>query len=280
MSRIAFFGPEATNTHAAARALFTDEGDLFLPYPTVPAVFEAVAAGHAEHGVVPIENSTEGSVRETLDCLLKGPARIERETLLPIQHSLLGHKSGTPSEAKAVLSHPQALAQCRKWLESNLPGLSLRAASSTAQAAKEVSSDPSLLAIASRLAAEVFGLEVVADKINDHEQNTTRFVAVTLRDAAPSGQDRSTLVFTTKHERGALKRVLEVLDEQDVNLTRIESRPLPERLWEYAFVVEIEGHQDDPKVAQAIQKVRAQGSEVKVLGSYPYFVSLPATENG
>lgn len=269
--RIGYLGPATTNTHAAALALFGSTGGEFFPFSTVTQIFDAVQSGRLEHGVVPIENSTEGMVRETLDDLLSFQLVIDQEYELAIRHCLLAGPQFIEDAApvEVILSHPQALAQCRNWLDQHYPGVERRATASTAAAAQEVLSLPHSLAIASPLTAESLNLRVVADNIADRKYNTTRFFGIAQADAAPTGKDKTSLVLTAPHERGALRKILEIFDEAEVNLTRIESRPLPDRLWEYAFIVEVEGHRQEPHISQALHTLQERGSLMKLLGSYP-----------
>ena len=262
---IAYFGPPGTHTHAAARRLFPDAEELDLP--TVAAVIEAVSSGAAERGVVPIENSTEGGVTTTQDSLLQQEVKLCGELVLEIVQCLCACDADL-NRIQRVYSHPQALAQCRLWLATHLPRAELVMASSTAAAARQVASEPGTAAIASRLAAELNHLHVLAE-IQDQARNATRFVVVAKSDAAPTGRDKTSLVFSTVHQRGALRSALEAFDAEDVNLTRIESRPAPGRRWEYVFFTDIEGHRDDPAVKRALERLGTRCSSVKVLGSYP-----------
>jgi chorismate mutase / prephenate dehydratase len=263
-----YFGPVATNTHAAALEVFGSEA-TFEPCATITQVFDAVAASVGARGVVPIENSTEGVVRETVDCLIERTPVIELEFELDIQHDLLA-APGVPLDAiETVLSHPQALAQCRRWLERHLPRVTRQLAPSTSAAAATARERTDAAAIASPLAGSHYGLASLASDIGDHSDNATRFVAIALESPVRTGHDRTTLVFTTPHERGALRSALGIFDDASVNLTRIESRPLPAKRWEYAFVVDLEGHQTDPALSQAIAELEKRGMLRKVLGSYP-----------
>lgn len=287
---VAYLGPEGTNTHAAALALCERErqhvastkggpGLQLKALPTIRAVFEAVAGGSAAWGVVPIENSTEGGVAQTLDCLFELSPVICDEYVAEIHHFLMGAPGSSTQTCKQVLSHPQALAQCRNWLQAALPHAEPIAVASTSAAARQAAENPEQFAIASELAAELYGLTILARNIEDHEHNATRFVAIALDDAPPTGRDKTSLVFTTRHERGALRRVLTVLDDAGINLTRIESRPLPHQRWEYAFFTDFEGSRHEPRVASALEQLRSTCRIVKVLGSYPQseVQSLPAT---
>lgn len=267
LDRIGYFGPATTNTHAAALELFPEARE-FVPFPTISLVFDAVAQGHVAHGVVPIENSTEGTVRETVDCLLTKAPLIEREHEMVIRHCLMGRPGVTLDERTAIVSHPQPLAQCKNWLAEHYPNLDLRTSASTAIAAQEAASDPSLLAIATELAARTNGLEVLASGIADRAHNATRFVCLGLRDGEPTGSDKTSLVLGAPHVRGALRAVLGILDDAGVNMSRIESRPLPDRAWEYAFVIDVEGHRLLDPVRSALADLEGRGHLVRVLGSY------------
>ena len=270
---IGYFGPATTNTHAAALEMFGSESS-YMAFATIAQVFDAVATGQIERGVVPIENSTEGIVRETVDCLISESPVIEREYEAEIRHCLLALPALRPAQARAVMSHPQALAQCRLWLDQHYPHVPRVAAASTATAAGEAAADPSVMAIASELAAQTYGLSVLEEGIADRSHNATRFICIARRDAPASGQDKTSFVFRTAHERGALRAALGVLDDAGVNMMRIESRPLQERRWEYAFVVDVEGHRALPPVKEALARLEESKRLVKVLGSYPACTSL------
>lgn len=243
--------------------------DSFHPEHTIRAVFEAVAAGRADRGVVPIENSTEGRVEQTLDCLLELTPVISGEYVAEIHHYLLGRAGTEPSQVKTVLSHPQALAQCRAWLEVHLPGVEQVSYASTGAAARDAAKFENSVAIAPELSAELYELAVLEREIEDQKNNATRFASISLGEVERSGRDKTSVVFTTPHERGALRRVLEVLDDEGLNLSRIESRPLAGRRWEYAFFTDLEGSRFDPPVARALERLASMCGMVKLLGSYP-----------
>lgn len=266
--RVSYFGPENTNTHAAARKLFGEEA-VYVPELTKTAVFERVEKESDVVGVVPIENSTEGVVRETIDGLLRYSPLINREFEMEIVHCLLCHPDADPTQAEVILSHPQPLAQCRKYLDKNYPSLPRQTAASTASAAMTATTDRRTLAIANPLAAESLGLKVVDSDIADRLDNATRFICIGKEDAQPTGSDKTSLVFTTPHEKGALMRVLSVFDSANVNLMRIESRPLAERRWEYAFFVDVEGHRLEEPLKSALARLTELNCLLKVLGSYP-----------
>lgn len=264
---IAYLGPAGTFTHQAARRHFGHEG-TFGPYPSIPSVFEAVASGAAWRGVVPIENSIEGGVSFTLEALLETPLSICGETVLEVEHCLLS-RAPRLQAIESVLSHPQGLAQCRKWLAANLAQAAPLPTLSTAQAALDARARPTAAAIASSLAGELAGLPVLARGIQDRKSNGTRFVVLAHEQTCASGKDKTSIAFATPHRQGALVRALSIFDQAGINLTRIESRPRPEQRWHYAFFVDLEGHRDDANVASALNALRQHSDYVKVLGSYP-----------
>jgi len=235
---------------------------------TIDAVFDATSTGDTTYGVVPFENSTEGAVSMTSDALLEGDLLIRQEYVLPISHCLL---SLAPSLTRitTLYSHPQALSQCRSWIGKHLPRATVVQTTSTAAAAREAKADPRAAAIASDIAAEIEGVPVVRASIQDRAENATRFVVLGHEDAPPSGKDRTTLAFGVRDQKGALRRVLSVLEDAEVNLTRIESRPNKNRAWHYVFLVDVEGHRADPKLAAALKSAARSVDFVKVIGSYP-----------
>lgn len=264
---VAYLGPPGTFTHMAALGSF-GLAARYVEATTIAAVFDAVTRGNASFGIVPIENSTEGGVTFTLDCLLDSDVRIRGEIVLDVNQCLVGRHDDI-SRIQRVYSHPQALAQCRRWLGENLPTAQLVVSPSTSTAAREAAADDEATAVASRLAAELHGLSVIRERIQDRPQNATRFVLLAETDAPPSGNDKTSLVFSTAHERGALKRALDIFDQEGLNLTRIESRPGGDRMWEYVFFTDLEGHRTDPPVARALELLAGHCGMVKVLGSYP-----------
>lgn len=265
--RVHYFGPAGTFTHMAARAAFGPAA-AYAEAGTIAGVFDAVARGHSEFGVVPIENSTEGGVTFTLDSLLENKLKIRSELILDVAQCLVGITSDL-EQIRHVYSHPQALAQCRLWLARNLPQAELVISPSTSAAAREVASNPRAAAVSSQLAAELSGLTVIRQGIQDREENATRFIVIAEQDAAPTGSDKTSLFFSTPHERGALRKVLEIFDQEGINLTRIESRPAPKKRWEYVFFVDLEGHRSDPSVARALERLQTQCGMLQLLGSYP-----------
>jgi chorismate mutase / prephenate dehydratase len=264
--RISYFGPQNTNTHAAALLLF-GENPNYLPELTKTGVFDAVESGRADAGVVPIENSSEGVVRETIDCLIQRSPLIQYEFEMSIENCLMAQPGWDPSTGR-IVSHPQPLAQCRKWLERNFPTTPQETAASTASAAELASHDRSVAAIANPLAALSYELLILHENIADRNDNATRFICIGRNDSVPSGHDRTSLVLTTPHERGALLRVISVFDDAGVNLTRIESRPLLNHKWEYAFVIDLEGHREVDPARTAIEQLKKMGVLLRLLGSY------------
>jgi chorismate mutase / prephenate dehydratase len=264
--RVAYMGPPRSFSHAAALALFAGRAELIVTR-TIPDAIDAAAAGEADLAVVPIENSTEGGVNATLDALFDSDLTISAEFVLEVELCLLA-QSADLSQIHRVTSHPQPLGQCKQWLRAHLPQAEILVSASTTTAAEDALRDPHTAAVGSRLAAEL-GLVIVRQGIQDHEGNATRFVVVGRELTKPTGNDKTTLVFSTPHERGALRRVLEVFDAQGLNLTRIESRPLRGQLWQYAFFTDLEGHRDDPAVSRALAELSSAGAMVRVLGSYP-----------
>lgn len=267
--KIAYLGPQGTYSHLAARAL--GDGSATLVCETnLLAIFDAVRLGRAECGVVPIENSTEGSVAGVLDALIESRSMIQRELVLPVEHCLLGRASAL-ADIREVYSHPQALAQCRRWLALEVPNAELVPVASTAFAVRESLLDIRKAAIASPLASELYEVPVIRRGIQDLATNATRFVLIGRSDSARTGSDRTTLAFSIPdaEQRGSLRRTLAALDDHGVNMTRIESRPSRDRAWHYLFFVDIEGHREDPDVAAALRALGASCPRLYILGSYP-----------
>jgi chorismate mutase/prephenate dehydratase len=265
--RVAYLGPPGTFTHMAARSTF-GLAAKYVEASTIPGVFDAVARKTTQYGVAPIENSTEGGVTFTLDCLVDTNVKIRNEVVLDVAQCLVALQDDI-GRVERVYSHPQALAQCREWLAKHLPRAQLVVSLSTSTAARDAAQDERSAAVASRLAAELNGLLVVRDNIQDRKQNATRFVVLAEDDAPPTGADRTSVVFATPHQRGALRRVLEIFDEERINLSRIESRPRRGEMWQYVFFTDFEGHRLDTNVTRAIARLETKCNMVKVLGSYP-----------
>ena len=268
--RIAHLGPRATNTEAAA-VRFDPEAEL-LPVANVAAAVREVEAGAADLAMVAAENSIDGAVRETLDQLMRSDLdlMINAELVLPIRHVLVGAPGIDPRAAERVYSHPQALAQCREHLRTLAPNAEHVAALSTTAGIEAAIAEVGALGVGPPIAAEFYGGEVYADDIGDVPHNVTRFLVLGAEDHGPTGDDKTSLAFTTEHDRsGSLVEVLELFSSREVNLTHIESRPTREQLGTYVFLVDVQGHRTDRGVAEALQAAREVTSWFRVLGSYP-----------
>ena len=267
--KVAFLGPEGTFTQAAVLKHFGSSVRA-LPLPAIDEVFHEVEGGVADFGVVPIENSSEGTVNHTLDMFLTSPLKICGEVELRINHFLMGRMAAM-HDIKRVCAHPQALAQCRGWLDEQLPDVERVPVSSNAEGARRARDERGSAAIAGRAAADIYGLTLLANDIEDRADNTTRFLVVGRKLFSASGVDRTTLLVSTSDtdDSGALFQLLEPLAQHRVNMTRIESRPSRKRKWDYVFFIDIEGHVSDPPVAQALAALESRASLFKVLGSYP-----------
>ncbi len=265
--KVGFLGPLATFTHIAAMQQFGFSAQL-LPQKGIATVFDEVLRGRADYGVVPVENSNEGVVTHTLDMFMESDLQINAEILLEISHDLLS-RSGDFSRVRKVVSHPQALAQCRKWLEENLPDVPLVDVASTALAAQMVVEDDSAAAIASEMAASLYDLQVVKKKIEDNPNNYTRFLVIGRHTPAPSGRDKTSIMFSVRDEPGILYRMLEPFSKRSLNLSKIESRPFKKKAWEYIFFLDLEGHAQEAAVHDALEELKGYCTLFKVLGSYP-----------
>lgn len=270
--QVGFLGPEGTFTQLAARRLFGLQA-RYRECATIDAIFEAVQSGDTTYGVVPVENSTEGAVTTTSDALIEGDLMVRQELVLPVAHCLLSRSKLTA--ITTVYSHPQALAQCRSWLAKHLPRAQVVQTTSTAQAAREATAADGSAAIASELASELHDLPIVRANIQDRRENATRFVVLGREDAPPTGNDRTTMAFGVADQKGALRKVLTIFEDGNVNLTRIESRPNRSRAWHYVFLVDLDGHRKEPHVAKVLKAVAKASDFVKVIGSYPRAAAAP-----
>jgi chorismate mutase/prephenate dehydratase len=265
--RVAYLGPEATFTHLAAVKRFGRSVE-YMPAKTIGEVFSEVEKGQADFGVVPVENSTEGMVSHTLDSFVESSLRICGEIFLEVSHHLLS-RAQSLGEIRRVYSHPQALAQTRKWLESNLPCSEVIEVLSTAAAAQRAKDDDQGAAIASELAAELYGLSILRSRIEDYPENYTRFLVIG-KDLAPrSGDDKTSILFSIRDQVGALHRILEPFAAKGINLTKIESRPSKIRAWDYIFYIDFEGYAEDEPTSEVLGELEKECVMLKVLGSYP-----------
>lgn len=265
--KVACLGPLATFTHIAAMRYFGSSAK-FLPVESIKDVFEYVDAGMADYGVVPIENSNEGAVSYTLDMFMDFELNIIGEVMVEIAHNLLS-TSGDRSKIKKIYSHPQPIAQCRRWLEKNMPAIPVFEAASTSKAAELASKDKDVAAIASEAAARLYDLSFVERDIEDFKNNYTRFLVIGKDSPKITGKDKTSIMFSVKDRPGALYGILEPFEKSKLNLTKIESRPSKRKAWEYIFFVDIEGHIDDKKVRKAIDGIKEGCLYLKILGSYP-----------
>lgn len=265
--KVAFLGPEGTFSQAAVLKQF-GHSVRSLPVPSIEEVFHDVESGLADFGVVPVENSTEGSVSATLDMLMLTPLYICGEIELRVRQHLLARGAALDG-IQRVYSHQQSLSQCRAWLDQRLPGIEQVPVASNAEAARLAAVEDGAAAIAGDTAAEVYGLDIVMANIEDRPDNTTRFVVIGRERPGPSSRDKTSLLLSSHHKAGALQELLHPLSRHKVSMTRIESRPSRRRKWDYVFFVDVEGHAEDENVAAALAELERLAAWFRVLGSYP-----------
>ncbi len=265
--KIAYFGQLGTNTHIAAIEKFGSSSE-YVAGSTLKDVFLEVERGRAHYGVVPIENSTEGTINHTLDLFVESDLKICSEIYMPISYSLMS-KTGDIRKVQKVYSHPQALAQCRLWLEGNLPGVKVIESANTAKAAQQAGVETSAAAIAPDLASRLYHLKPIAKRIEDMQDNYTRFLVIGKTTAERTGDDKTSLMVSIKDKVGALFSLLYPFEKQGLNLSSIESRPSRKKAWDYYFFIDFLGHVSDPKAQKAIREIEKSALLVKVLGSYP-----------
>jgi chorismate mutase/prephenate dehydratase len=277
--RVSYLGPEHTYSHEAARGRFGQSAH-FEPQPSIAGVFQAVEAGRTDFGVVPVENTTEGSVGLTLDLLIDTPSAIIGEILLPIRHAIMSRR-GDPAKIRKILSHQQSLGQCRNYLAANYPHCELEAVASNTFAAQLAAKDDSVAAICAAAAAEPYGLTIIESNIQDVAQNTTRFLVLGTASSAvesqagenaaqtEAGATKTSLVFAVPERAGALHAALTLFAREKINLTMIQSRPQRERPWAYTFFVDLQGSSHELRVKRALRALDRQSLFLKVLGSYP-----------
>jgi chorismate mutase / prephenate dehydratase len=266
---VAYLGPKGTFSERAALKHFGLAADA-LPTPSIDEVFRAVESGSADFGIVPVENSTEGAVGRSLDLMPQTPMKVCGEVVVRIHHHLMAKV--TPQDLAAiprVFSHGQSLAQCHEWLNANLPHVERIAVSSNAEAARRAAEEAGSAAVAGEMAAEHYGLKILASNIEDEPNNTTRFLILGDYEPKPSGRDKTSLVLSARNRAGAVYEMLTPFATRGVSMTKFESRPSRVALWEYLFFVDIEGHRNDANVAAALEEVAKIAGYLKVLGSYP-----------
>lgn len=270
--RVAYLGPPGTFSEEAVARCDLAGPEAPVPCATFADAYQAISDGRADAALLPIENSLEGAIGTVLDLLVHRPGPlIRREVLLPVRQHLLARPGTALADVTRVLSHPQPFGQCALWLRAHLPAAALEATHSTADAARQVAEGAAgAAAIGSRAAAARYGLELVAESIQDAEENTTRFVLLCQADEAPTGKDRTSLAFTLDRDRpGGLYEIMGEFAARGINLSRVESRPLKQALGHYIFFVDFEGHRLDPTGAAAVEGVRSRVHRLHLLGSYP-----------
>jgi chorismate mutase/prephenate dehydratase len=264
--RVGYLGPGGSFSHTAAILKFGQSAD-YEPLADIRSIFDEVSKGHCDLGIVPIENTLGGGVVETLDALIDSNVKVCSEILMAVHHNLLANCS--LDQIEKIYSKPEVFTQCRNWLAATFKEAKTVAEPSTAKAAQRAAKEPRSAAIGSAIAAELYGLKIVCENIEDTPNNITRFFAVGREDSKPTGEDKTAVTFSTAHKAGALVDVLEVFKKYDINLTNIESRPSKKRQWEYYFFVDFLGHRSDEKVQKALDEARKHCLQLSVLGSFP-----------
>ena len=263
---IAYLGPEATYSHMASVKKF-GSSLRYIPMPNIADVFIEVAKGRADYGVVPIENSTEGAVTHTYDMFINSELKVCAQTMLRIRHNLMS--AGRRDQIKKLYSIPQVFAQCRQWLHTNMPHAELVEVSSSSRAAQIAKDNPTAGALASELAAKIYGLTIHDSHIQDSSENVTRFLIIGRKSPPRTGNDRTSIMFSVQDRVGALHDCIASFKKFKINMTKIESRPNRQKAWEYYFFVDLLGHADDPKLKKALAELSKHTMFIKILGSYP-----------
>lgn len=265
---VAFLGPMGTFSHAAVDQFFGIDASKHS-VATIDDVFKEVEAGHANFGVVPVENSTEGAVNNTQDCLVDTSLQIVAEVVVPIEHNFLLQVGAAPEDIKRIVSHRQSLAQCRAWLAAHFPAVEKVEVASNAEAARLAAEDPHTAAIAGARAAELYGLQIHHARIQDQQNNRTRFLVLAKESVGATGRDKTSILVYTENKPGALFRILEPFDTYQVSLTKIETRPARDSVWAYVFFIDFEGHISDSAVQKVLEQLEGRTVKIKQLGSYP-----------
>jgi len=266
-TKVAYLGPEGSYSHSAAIKQFGSSAHPFA-VSTIEEVFQSVEKGEVDYGIVPVENSSEGAVKQTQQALLTTPLSVNGEVDLAIHHCLLSSQTQLESIQK-IVAHPQALGQCEKWLENNMPWVTLEPVNSNALAAKMAMQDASLGAIASEQAAQVYDLNILEKHIEDQKDNTTKFWVIGCEAAEASGEDKTAMVLSIPNKAGALLEILSSFASREISMTRIISQPALDKKWDYVFFIDIEGHLANDQVKAALQEVAEQSAYFKLLGSFP-----------
>ena len=266
--KVAYLGPEGTFTQQAALKHFGHSAQV-MPLAAIDEVFREVEAGAVNYGVVPVENSTEGVVNHTLDNFMGSNLKICGEVELRIHHNLMVSDVTNLNSISRIYSHSQSLAQCRKWLDAHYPKVERVAVSSNAEAAKRLKGEWNAAAIAGSMAAELYGLKMIAEKIEDQPDNSTRFLIIGTQEVPPSGVDQTSIVVAMRNEPGALHNLLEPFHRHSIDLTRVETRPSRTGAWTYVFFIDFVGHVQDPLISEVMKELAGRCADLKLLGSYP-----------
>jgi chorismate mutase/prephenate dehydratase len=269
--RIGYLGPGGSFSHTAAMLKFGQSVE-YEPLADITSIFGEVSKGHCDLGVVPVENTTGGGVIETLDAFIDSDVKVCAEVLMAIHHNLLA--SCSLAEIRIIYSKPEVFAQCRSWLSATLKDVQIIPVASTAKAAQMAAAEPNAAAIGSKIAAELYGLKIVCENVEDIANNITRFLVISHEDAKPTGEDKTAILFSTAHKAGALADVLDVFKRYNINLTNIESRPSKKRQWEYYFFVDFIGHKTDQHVRAGLEEARKHCLQLSELGSFPRAMEL------
>lgn len=264
---VAYLGPEGTFTQQAALKHFGHAANT-QPFPSLRACLQAVEQRHTDYAVIPIENSTEGTVAQSLDLLALTPLKICGEAVLPIHHHLLRHPEAQ-GEPQNIHAHAQALAQCRHWLDTHYPNIPRISSTSNAEAARQAAENPQIAAIAGTHAAQHYHLNIIHTRIEDQADNTTRFLVLGHESPPPSGKDKTSLIVSGPNRSGTMYHILDPLKRHGVSMTKLESRPSRNGLWEYLFFIDVEGHADTPPLKQALEELHDHTTLLKIIGSYP-----------
>jgi len=269
--RIGYLGPAGSFSHTASMLKFGQSVE-YEPLADITSIFDEVSKGHCDLGLAPVENTMGGGVIETLDALIDSNVKVCAEVLMAIHHSLLGNCS--LEEIEKIYSKPEVFVQCRNWLSATFKEAQTIPVASTAKAAQMAADEPRAAAIGSNVAAELYGLRVICENIEDIANNITRFLVISREDARPTGEDKTAILFSTAHKAGALADVLDVFKRYDINMTNIESRPSKKRQWEYYFFVDFLGHRTDKNVREGMEEAQKHCLQLSILGSFPRATEL------
>ena len=269
--RIGYLGPGGSFSHTAAMLKFGQSVE-YEPLADIASIFDEVSKGHCDLGLAPVENTMGGGVIETLDALIDSDVKVCAEVLMAIHHNLLGNCS--LGEIEKIYSKPEVFAQCRNWLSATFKEAKTVPVASTARAAQLAADEPRTAAIGSSIAAELYGLQIICENIEDTANNVTRFLVISREDAKPTGEDKTAILFSTAHKAGALADVLDVFKQYEINLTNIESRPSRKRQWEYYFFVDFLGHRTEKHIQEGLEESRKHCLQLSILGSFPRATEL------